>query len=121
MDLRRLCQQRPMLAHNCATEKKCLRDQLPMEKWGPWLDSLTLSRAAWPDLASHKLEELLLRLELMDKLQNTFPDREAHDALFDAYGSALLLTHLLDQPGWADSSLKLLTHPDLTRFYQKRK
>lgn len=119
MDLRSLCQQHPLLAHNIATEKKCLRDQLPMEKWGPWLDSLKLSRAAWPDLPSHKLEDVLTRLQLMEAVRKMFPGREAHDALFDAYGSAVLLTHLLAQPGWKDASLKLLRHPDLSQFYRK--
>lgn len=120
-DLRRLCGPCPLLAHNIATEKKCLQDQLPMESWGPWIDSLKLSRAAWPDLPSHKLEDLLTSLNLMGHLNEIFPEREAHDALFDACGSALLFAHLLDQPGWEDVSLKLLMHPDLSGFYQKRR
>lgn len=120
VDLRRLCSGRLLLAHNCATEKKCLRDQLPMERWGPWLDSLKLSRAAWPGLPSHKLEDLLRQFDLMTACQEALPGREAHDALFDAYASVLIFQYLRRQPGWETVSLNLLKHPDLSAFYARR-
>ncbi len=119
-DLRRLCLSRPMLAHNVATEKKCLQQSLPMEKFGPWIDTLKLSRAAWPNFPSHKLEDVLISLDLMKKMQKQFPDRAAHDALYDAYGSGLILQHLLSQPDWKEVPLRLLEHPDLSGW-QKRK
>lgn len=119
-ELRQYCGQVPLIAHNCATEKKCLRQSLPMERFGPWMDTLKLSRAAWPGLPSHKLEDVLASLGLTGEMQKQFPEREAHDALYDAYGSALLLQHLLAQEAWTDVSLNLLQNPDQS-FWQKRK
>jgi DNA polymerase III epsilon subunit-like protein len=78
--LRDLCGVKPLLAHNVATEQKCLQDQVPMEAWGPWLDSLKLSRAAWPTFPSHRLEDILLNLNLTTELGQKFPDREPHRA-----------------------------------------
>ncbi|MEX2607844.1 MAG: 3'-5' exonuclease [Kiritimatiellia bacterium] len=120
-ELRRFCLGRPLVAHNTATEQKCLQAYVPMEPWGPWIDSLKLSRAAWPELPSHRLEDVLRRLDLFNTVQNTFEDREAHDALFDAYGSAVLLQYLLNQPAWSAAGLELLQFPDQTAFYRHRK
>jgi len=33
------------------------------------------------------------------------PDREPHDALYDAIGSAALLEHIFALPGWCDAPL----------------
>lgn len=122
-ELRSLLAGIPLLAHNAATEKKCLQQSLPMERFGPWLDSLKLSRAAWPTLPSHKLEDLLHILNLGPQMQTRFPERAAHDALYDAWGSSLIFSHLLQQPAWAEASLDLLQHPDQTtwRVHKKAK
>ncbi|WFB34569.1 3'-5' exonuclease [Kiritimatiellota bacterium B12222] len=117
---RQLCQNRPLVAHNCATEKKCLRESLPMERFGPWIDTLKLSRAAWPTLSSYKLEDVLCALGLLPRMQAQFPDRMAHDALYDAYGSALILEYLLAQEAWQGVSLRLLENPD-QRLWRNRK
>ena len=117
-DLRARCGGIPLVAHNTATERSCLRG-VPMERFGPWIDTLKLARAAWPDLASHKLEDLLTRFGLMETLRRRFPDREPHDALFDAYGSHLLLAFLLAQPGWEAVELEVLVSPDLGGYYRK--
>ncbi|MGA0332843.1 MAG: exonuclease domain-containing protein [Kiritimatiellia bacterium] len=116
---RQRCGGLPLLAHNCATEINCLRAALPMERFGPWIDSLKLSRAAWPTLSSHKLEDLLAQFQLTSALEEALPGRGAHDALYDAYGSALILEFLLRQPGWEDCSLDLLLHPDLQAYYRR--
>jgi len=117
--LREYCGGVPMVAHNTATERNCLERGVPMERFGPWIDTLKLCRAAWPDLPSHRLEDLLTRFRLMDRVRAAFPDREPHDALFDAYGSAVLLTHLLGQPGWESVDLEVLTSPDTGAYYRK--
>jgi len=119
--LRMLCGNRPLIAHNVATEQKCLREQLPMERWGPWLDSLKLSRAAWPLLLSHRLEDVLSQLKLLSELNTIFPDREAHDALYDAYGSGLIIQHLLAEDEWAGVSLELLQNPDQSIWQRRRR
>lgn len=117
--LRDHCAGVPLVAHNIATEKNCLGREVPMERFGPWIDTLKLSRAAWPDLASHKLGDLLARFDLLRRVRGAFPKRDAHDALFDAYGSHLLLRFLLEQPGWESAGMEVLVSPDLGGYYRK--
>lgn len=91
---------RPLVAHNAATEKKFLRQMAPMHRFGPWIDTLMLARQAWPDAPSHKLEDLIAGLKLGARVRELCPYGEAHDALYDAFACAVLLEHLLSQPGW---------------------
>jgi DNA polymerase-3 subunit epsilon len=90
----------PLAAHNVATEKKFLRQMAPMHRFGPWIDTLALSRKAWPKAPSHKLEDLISGLGLEPRIREICPKGEAHDALYDAVACAVLLEHLLAQPGW---------------------
>lgn len=99
-----------LCAHNIATEKNILHQQAPLHRWGPWIDTLKLARAAWPDAPSHKLEDLTPALNLREKADVLCPNREPHDALFDAVCCALLLETILNLPGWQDASLDTLTH-----------
>jgi len=119
-ELRPLLSGKPLLAHNAATERQCLNDALPMEDWGPWVDTLKLARAAWPDLTSHKLEDLLDELDLRGAVEKRVPGRRPHDALFDACASAEVVEHLMEQPGWKDVELNLLLHPDTTGYSQQK-
>jgi DNA polymerase-3 subunit epsilon len=91
---------RPLAAHNVATEKKFLRQMAPMHHFGPWIDTLALARQAWPKAPSHKLEDLIAGLKLEPRVRELCPTGEAHDALYDAVACAVLLEHLLAQPGW---------------------
>ncbi|MDD4735854.1 MAG: 3'-5' exonuclease [Kiritimatiellae bacterium] len=100
-----------LCAHNIATEKNILNQQAPLHYFGPWIDTLKLSRAAWPDAPSHKLEELTLALNLRDEADAFCPNREPHDALYDAVCCALLLKTILNLPGWKETPLEsLLLH-----------
>jgi DNA polymerase-3 subunit epsilon len=117
-ELRGLCGGVPMVAHNVATEQKCLRDAVPMERFGPWIDTLKLSRALWPGLRSHKLGDLLAGFGLRDQVTACLPERGEHDALFDAMGSAVLLIHILELPVCANISLDVLVNPDQMAYYQ---
>jgi len=92
----------PLAAHNVATEKKFLRQMAPMHRFGPWIDTLALARQAWPKAPSHKLEDLTAGLKLEARVRELCPQGEAHDALYDAVACAVLLEHLLDQPGWGE-------------------
>ena len=92
----------PLCAHNVATEKKFTRAAAPMHKFGPWIDTLRISRKVWPDCASYALEELIMTLDLKHRVETLCPKRMAHDALYDAVASAMLLEHLLEQPGWGN-------------------
>lgn len=95
----------PLVAHNAATERAVLREAFPLHPFGPWIDTLDLSRRAWPGLASHALEDLVAALDLSEPLDRICPGLEPHDARYDAAAAALLLCHLLRQPGWRDLSL----------------
>jgi len=120
-ELRRLCAGVPLVAHNAATERKCFRDAVPMERFGPWIDTLKLSRALWPELRSHTLGDLLVSHGLRGKLAELLPDREEHDALFDAAGSAVLLRYILELPVCRDISMDVLLNPDLMAYYARRR
>jgi DNA polymerase III epsilon subunit-like protein len=91
---------RPLAAHNVAVEKKFLRKMAPMHPFGPWIDTLSLVRQAWPKAPSHRLEDLIGGLQLEIRVRALCPDRDAHDALYDAFACAVLLEHLLTLPGW---------------------
>jgi DNA polymerase III subunit epsilon len=90
----------PLCAHNVGTEKKFARRAVPMHRLGPWVDTLKLARRAWPGCRSYALEDLVHELSLQERLLSLCPGREAHDALYDAVASALMLEYLLRQSGW---------------------
>ena len=92
----------PVVAHNAAVERSVLAAAAPLHEPGPWIDTLALARAAWPDAPSHALEDLVPALGLRPALDALLPGRGPHDALYDAAACALLLRHLLSRPGWAD-------------------
>lgn len=96
---------RPLCAHNVSTEKKFTRSAAPMHKFGPWIDTLRISRKVWPGCASYALEELLMTLDLKHRVETLCPKRMAHDALYDAVASAMLLEHLVEQPGWGNITI----------------
>ncbi len=89
-----------LVAHNIGTERSVLGTASPLHVLGPWVDTLTLSRAAWPGLPSYALEDLIGVFKLAEAVSSRCPGRAAHDALYDAVACATLLLHLLNQPGW---------------------
>lgn len=92
----------PLIAHNASTEKKFFRKAWPLHKVGPWIDTLKLSRRAFPELTSYELSLVIDSAGLREKLEAALPGREAHDALYDAAACALLVTHWLRHPSWRD-------------------
>jgi len=92
--------QYPLCAHNVATEKKFLRAMAPLHAFGPWIDTLRVVRRVWPGGASYALGDLIEQFALTPRVENICPDRMAHDALYDAVASAMLLEYLLEQPRW---------------------
>jgi DNA polymerase III epsilon subunit-like protein len=92
----------PLCAHNVATEKKFTRAMAPMHRFGVWIDTLRIARKVWPGCASYALEDLVVLLGLKPKVDALCSGRCAHDALYDAVASAMLLEHLLEQPSWSD-------------------
>lgn len=96
---------RPLVAHNIAVEKKFLRQMAPMHSFGPWVDTLKLSRQAWPDASGHKLEDLITGLNLSSRVRRCCPAGAPHDALYDAVACAVLLEYILTLPGWENLEL----------------
>ncbi|NCA81829.1 MAG: 3'-5' exonuclease [Opitutae bacterium] len=100
---------RALAAHNIGTEKKFLRRAAPMHVLGPWIDTLQLARHARPDLKGHSLSEVCEAMGLTDRTREFCPGRSWHDALYDAFASALILEHCLDLPGWENVTLDALS------------
>lgn len=118
----------PFCAHNSSVEEGFLRAvwsfprsspdfseaALCTATWGPWLDTLHLYRRIYPQLASHKLQDLVRLFDLqaaLDAQAGTIcpPDRaHYHCALYDALASALLLHRLADEPSLREASLHWL-------------
>lgn len=90
----------PLCAHNVATEKKVTRAMAPMHRFGIWIDTLRIARKVWPGCPSYALEDLVVMLDLKERVDTVCPGRAAHDALYDAVASAALLEHLLERPEW---------------------
>ena len=98
----------PLAAHNAATEQRYLTKAFPLHVPTIWLDTLKLSKLAYPTLTSYALEDVLRALGLAGRVREMMPGREAHDALYDAVGCAVLLCHLLEQPGWREATVEEL-------------
>ena len=92
-----------VVAHGKGTEKRFLR-AFPGHGFGPWIDTLVLSRAAWPNLPDHSLGSICDQLGLSDQARALVPEKSWHDALFDAAASLVLLRHLIH-------SLNASNHP----------
>ena len=93
-----------------------------MHQVGPWIDSLKLARAAYPELSSHKLEDLIHALNLDKKLKEIFNNEEHwHDAYFDTVACAILLEHLLKLDCFTGMSIEALSSIKTTDYYRKRK
>jgi DNA polymerase III epsilon subunit-like protein len=91
---------RPLVAHNIATEKKILQNHFPIHQFGPWIDTLKLARVAYPSLLSYKLEDLIYLLNLVPRIEEFCKNLAPHDAFFDAVASAALLEKVLQSPSW---------------------
>jgi len=98
----------PLAAHNVGTERGVLERAAPLHRFGPWIDTLRLTRKAYPQLASAALEEVVAALHLQPRLDAWIAGRAPHDALYDAVACALLLEHFLALPGWEDVTVQAL-------------
>ncbi|MGC6424244.1 MAG: 3'-5' exonuclease [Lentimonas sp.] len=118
----------PLCAHNVAVEDGLLcsvwayprsspdfSDQgVRISSWGPWVDTLQLYRAIYPQLASYKLGDLIKAFKLSDELNKLAtlycPEKRGryHCALYDALASALLLCRLYAEPELGELTLRWL-------------
>lgn len=101
---------RYLVAHGRGTERRFLR-VFPMHGFGPWIDTLTLSRKMAPGLPSYQLEDLILHFQLFDQLPCLLPDFRWHEALSDALASLVLLVHLIQETNLSKEPIEFLTQP----------
>ncbi|MDA3924309.1 MAG: 3'-5' exonuclease [Kiritimatiellae bacterium] len=99
---------RALVAHNIGTERTVLSKMAPLHRLGPWVDTLTLTRKSYPGFASKALENVIAELHLEPHLHDLCPDRDAHDALYDAFACAILLEHYLALSGWENVTIGAL-------------
>lgn len=119
-DIRRAMQGRWIVAHGAATEKRFLR-AFPFHAFGPWVDTLQLTRAAYPAMDSHALGDAIRALHLEADPAIAAPEFRWHDAESDAIASLVLLRHLISVCALEDADPHVLTRPDLTQYFSVRK
>ena len=89
----------PLVAHNAATERTILERRAPLTRFGPWIDTLKLTRTYWPILKSYALGDLIRTFGLEGQMRALCPGRTWHDALFDACAGAVLFSHVQSRIG----------------------
>jgi DNA polymerase-3 subunit epsilon len=109
-----------VVAHGKGTEKRFLR-AFPGHGFGPWIDTLLLARAAWPELPDHSLGALCVRRGLTEKVRTIVPEKSWHDALFDAAASLVLLEHVVAELSLADLPVEHLAKPDTSAWHRMKR
>jgi DNA polymerase-3 subunit epsilon len=84
-----------IVAHGSGTEKRFLR-AFSLHGFGPWVDTLSLSRKVLPGRSSYALSDLVGDLGLEEDARSYLPDFRWHEALSDALASLLLLRKLIE-------------------------
>ena len=95
-ELRNRLSGRWIVAHGSATERRFLR-LFPLHGFGPWIDTLQLSRSLDPGLKSYALGDLAETYGLGDDLLKLVPGFRWHEALSDAIASLAILGHLISR------------------------
>ena len=116
-DLQRRLSGAVVVAHGKGTEKRFMR-AFPGHGFGPWIDTLLLARAAWPDLANHSLGALCDHHGLTPAIRSIVPNKSWHDALFDATASLVLLAHLIEAVDLAGQPVEVLLQPDTSAWHK---
>jgi len=109
-----------IVAHGASTEKRFLR-VFPFHSFGPWVDTLVLTRAVYPGLASHALGDIIRSLGLEKEEEISAQNFRWHDAGCDAAASLVLLRHLIEVCQLGSSGPDLLLRPDLTPYFSARR
>lgn len=109
-----------VVAHGKGTEKRFLR-AFPGHGFGPWVDTLLLARAAWPDLTDHSLGALCAGFGLGEKVAGLVSGRTWHDALFDAVASLVLLEHVIESHDLTRLPVEALGTPDTSAWHRHRR
>lgn len=110
-------QNRWVVAHGAATEKRYLR-AFPFHGFGPWVDTLKLARALWPERKSFALGELIADLGMDGDGWCKRPGFRWHDALSDAEASLALLQRMVNEAGIAGEDTEILLRPNDARYHR---
>ena len=114
-----------VVAHGHGTEKRFLK-AFPAHGFGPWVDTLHLTRAAYPTLTDYSLGSICSTLGLVDEIsiisKAASPQHKItwHDALYDSIASIVLLRHIIQNFSLQDSPITLLTQPNTTAWRKNR-
>lgn len=108
-----------VVAHGHGTEKRFL-SAFPAHGFGPWIDTLQLSRAAFPELADHSLGNVCDTLGLTEEISDIISEKTWHDALYDSVASIILLKHIILTFSLEYSPLSTLLQPDTTQWRKLR-
>lgn len=101
--IRKLLSGAVVIGHNTSTERRFLRS-FPGHGFGPWVDTLALSRQCLKGVAQYSLEAVCKALNIADDLARMVPGKTWHDARFDAAASWLVFKTIVTE-------LKLEGHP----------
>jgi len=108
-----------VVAHGAGTERRFLR-AFPMHGFGPWLDTLALSRAVWPEMPDYSLGAVVGTLGLESRVRATCPGADWHDALFDAVACLALLHHCIRELDLGSLVVGQLTSLDASAYHRRR-
>jgi len=108
-----------VVAHGAGTERRFLR-VFPLHGFGPWVDTLAMSRAVLPDLAEHSLGTVAAALQIEPAIRRLCPDTGWHDALFDAVASLLVLRDLVGICDLGDARVGQLCALDASAYHRRR-
>lgn len=118
--LKRRLSSAAVVAHGHGTEKRFL-NAFPGHGFGPWIDTLQLSRAAWPQMEDHSLGSICQAHQLHHAVSEVVPDRTWHDALYDAAASIILLEHIISSFELHEAPLASLISPDTSEWHRLRR
>ena len=110
---------RTVVAHGAGTEKRFLR-AFPMHGFAPWVDTLAVAQAAFPDEPDHSLTALSHRLGVVDAIQAHCPGSTFHDALFDSVASLLVLSEIIRRAELQDAPIDALISPQRSAYFARR-
>ncbi len=111
---------RVVVAHGAGTEKRFLR-AFPLHGFGPWVDTLQVAQAAFPQQSDYSLESLSHLLGVVVETQRHCPGRTFHDALFDAVATLLVLREILTRAQLADAPIIDLLAPQRSAYFAQRR
>lgn len=124
-DIKRRLSGNVVVAHGHGTEKRFLR-AFPSHGFGPWVDTLHLTRAAYPGLADYSLGNICSEYGLEDEINIISQAASAnrtitwHDALYDSIASIALLKHIIQNFSLENSPISLLTQPNTSAWRKNR-